>query len=118
MVLPEAPSTQTQRLIDANLNRIGESLRLLEDVARLLLNNTTLTQQLKTMRHQLITADPSFNQQLLQARNSEGDVGINLEAPQQAKERELPEVVVDVGSRRLEIRRRGVARLEVLQFDD
>ncbi len=94
MVLPEATSRQTWRIIDANLNRIGEGLRLLEDMARLLLNDAALTQQLKTMRHQLITVDQTLNQQLLQARNPAGDVGINLDAPQQIKERELPGVVV------------------------
>ncbi|GAH95000.1 unnamed protein product [marine sediment metagenome] len=50
MTSSEATSYQTLRIIDANLNRIGEGLRLLEDLARLLLNDATLTQQLKTMR--------------------------------------------------------------------
>jgi thiamine-phosphate pyrophosphorylase len=94
MPSPEAISGQALRIIDANLNRIGEGLRLLEDIARLLLNDAALTRQLKTMRHELITGDWSFNQQLLNARNSEGDVGINIEAPQQEKRRELPLMVV------------------------
>ena len=94
MTSSEAISYQTLRIIDANLNRIGEGLRLLEDLARLLLNDATLTQQLKTMRHELITSDWSFNQQLLQSRDSEGDVGINIEAPEQAEPRELPIMVV------------------------
>ncbi len=85
---------QTLRIIDANLNRIGEGLRLLEDLARLLLNDTALTQQLKTMRHKLIRHDWSFNQRLLNARDSEGDVGINIEAPSEEKQRELPITVV------------------------
>jgi len=93
MAPSEARANQTLRIIDASLNRIGEGLRLLEDMARLLLNDVTLTQQLKTMRHELITGDWALNQQLLQARNAEGDVGIGLEAPQQAKEKALPEVV-------------------------
>ena len=37
MTSSEALSHQTLRIIDANLNRIGEGLRLLEDIARLLL---------------------------------------------------------------------------------
>jgi len=57
MTSPEAIPNQTLRIIDANLNRIGEGLRLLEDLARLLLNDTTLTQQLKTMRHELLKGD-------------------------------------------------------------
>jgi len=94
MTSPEAIPNQTLRIIDANLNRIGEGLRLLEDLARLLLNDTALTQQLKTMRHEILKGDWPFQQQLLQARNSEGDVGISLEAPGDAKQRELPLMVV------------------------
>ncbi|MBA7478092.1 Thiamine-phosphate synthase [subsurface metagenome] len=46
------------------------------------------------MRHELVTSDWSFNQQLLQSRDSESDVGINIEAPEQDKQRELPIMVV------------------------
>ena len=91
---PEAISRQTLRIIDANLNRIGEGLRLLEDLARLLLNDATLTQQLKTMRHEILRGDWSFHQQLLNARDSESDVGITIEAPGDEKQRELPITVV------------------------
>ena len=94
MASPEAISRQRLRIIDANLNRAGEGLRLLEDLARLLLNDAGLTQQLKTMRHELVRGDWSFHQKLLQSRNSEGDVGINLEAPGEEKQRELPIMVV------------------------
>ena len=38
----ETTSTRTLRIVDASLNRIGEGLRLLEDLARLLLNDATL----------------------------------------------------------------------------
>lgn len=77
------------RIVDASLDRIGEGLRLLEDVARLLLNDRALTQQLKTMRHELLRGDWSFHQQLLQSRDSEADVGINIEAPGEEKQGEL-----------------------------
>ena len=90
----EATPQQTLRLIDANLNRVGEGLRFLEDLARLLLNDALLTQQLKTMRHELLKSDLPSNQQLLQARDSEGDVGINIEAGGEEKQRELPLTVV------------------------
>ncbi len=94
MASSEAISRQTLRIIDANLNRVGEGLRLLEEIARLLLNDTALTQQLKTMRHELIRGDWPFNQQLLQSRNSESDVGIDMEVPGEEKEKELPVVLV------------------------
>ncbi|MFC1986600.1 thiamine phosphate synthase [Chloroflexota bacterium] len=101
MALPEEISRQTLRIIDASLNRVGEGLRLLEDIARLLLDDAALTQQLKTMRHELITGDRSFHQQLLQSRNAEGDVGIDIEVPGEEKERELPAVLV-ANSRRVQ----------------
>jgi thiamine-phosphate pyrophosphorylase len=89
-----AISRQTLRIIDANLNRISEGLRLLEDLARLVLNDASLSQQLKTMRHEFVTSDWSFQQQLLEARNSESDVGIDIKAPGQEKRRGLPITVV------------------------
>ena len=89
-----SPESQTLRIIDANLNRIGEGLRVLEDLARFILNDATLTQQLKNMRHNLLTSDWPFQQQLLQARNSAGDVGVGIEINRERKESELLTVVV------------------------
>ncbi|GAI26099.1 unnamed protein product, partial [marine sediment metagenome] len=94
MASPEAMSRQRLRIIDANLNRTGEGLHLLEDLARLMLNDAGLTQQLKTIRHEIVRGDLAFNQQLIQSRNSEGDVGIDIEALGEEKQRELPIMVV------------------------
>ena len=94
MASPEAISHQTLRIVDVSLNRIGEGLRLLEDLARLILNDAALTQQLKTMRHELLRGDWAFHQQLLESRDSEGDVGVNIEVPGEAKQRELPTTVM------------------------
>ncbi len=104
-----SPELNTLRIIDANLNRIGEGLRLLEELARMILNDVNLTQQLKTMRHQILETDKRFNQRLLQARDSEGDVGINLEAPPK-KERELPDILV-ANSRRVQESLRTIEEL-------
>lgn len=90
----EAMSRQRLRIIDANLNRAGEGLHLLEELARLMLNDANLTQQLKTIRHEILKGDWSFNQQLIQSRDSESDVGVDIEAPGEEKQRELPIMVV------------------------
>ena len=107
-----APESKTMRIIDANLNRIGEGLRLLEDLARLILNDATLSQQLKTIRHGMLERDWPFNQQLLQARDSEGDVGKNIEAPEGEK-RELTTMVV-ANSRRVQESLRTIEELAKL----
>ena len=82
------------RIIDANLNRLSEGLRLLEDLARFQFNDANLTQQLKNMRHDLIRGDLIFNQQLIQARNATSDVGMDIEVPGEEKQRELPAMVI------------------------
>lgn len=87
-------STLTLRIIDANLNRIGEGLRVLEDIARLLLDDAALSQRIKDMRHEMVKVNLSLEQQFLQARNSESDVGINLEVSGEAKYKDIPATVV------------------------
>lgn len=101
MALLEVTFNQTWRIIDANLNRIGEGIRVLEDIARLLLNDVTLTEKLKTIRHELIRQDLSFNQQLLQSRDSNNDVGSTLEVKGEEKEKDLPSVLI-ANSRRIQ----------------
>jgi thiamine-phosphate pyrophosphorylase len=62
-------------MIDANLNRSSEGLRVLEDVARFLLNNAELTQRLRTLRHDLTRETKSLSVGLLSGRDADHDVG-------------------------------------------
>jgi len=82
------------RLIDANLDRLGEGLRVLEDVARFLLNDAELSKQLKTLRHELLEGIYPLEHQLVAARKVEEDVGAFVELPWEAKRANLPEVVI------------------------
>jgi thiamine-phosphate pyrophosphorylase len=90
----EAILDDTLRIIDANLNRIGEGLRFLEEIARLRLNDAILTQQLKDMRHKMVRVDEELQRRLLRARDSEGDVGVDMEVPGEEKHREMPDAIV------------------------
>jgi len=101
---------QTLRIIDANINRIGEGLRVLEEIARLLLDDAALSQQLKDLRHEMVKVDLSLEQQFLQARNSEGDVGIALEASGEGKYKEILATVV-ANARRVQEAMRVVEEL-------
>ncbi len=67
------------RTLDANLNRIGEGLRVLEDVCRFTLNDADLSERLKTMRHELLPRDRELREKLVGARNAEGDRGAFLD---------------------------------------
>lgn len=68
----------TFRIIDANINRSGEGLRVIEEIARMVLNDSPVTQQLKNLRHRLSKSCTDQQSQLLSARNSINDVGISL----------------------------------------
>ena len=82
MAIPE----KVLRIADANLNRIGEGLRFLEEIARMVLNDTALTRTLKDLRHELLKSNAILNQQLVGARDAAGDVGAEIE---EGKERDL-----------------------------
>ena len=59
------------RVIDANLNRLKEGIRVIEDIARYLDNDKELASKLKALRHQSKIADL---QNLLASRDSVNDV--------------------------------------------
>ena len=94
-------SEEMMRVIDANLNCMGEGLRFLEDIARLILDDAGLTEELKVMRHELLEGDLELTEQLIEARDSEGDVGTSLEAPGEQRGRKLTQLAV-ANSRRVQ----------------
>lgn len=81
---------RTLRIIDANCNRISEGLRLLEDIARFLLNDANLSQQFKTMRHGLVDSLSRLGTDLLSQRNSEADVGASIGSA--SRRQDLPSI--------------------------
>lgn len=62
------------RIIDANLNRSREGLRVIEDIVRFCLNDKNITAVLKKIRHQ-ITDTVRNTDLLLFSRDSAYDVG-------------------------------------------
>ncbi len=89
------------RIIDANFNRIGEGLRVLEEVSRLALDDRELSQRLKDLRHNVVRTDLPLKRRLLEARDAGGDVGMELEAAGEPKQRDLSATVV-ANSRRVQ----------------
>lgn len=64
------------RILDANLNRAREGLRVMEEHARMVLNDARLTAQIKQLRHDLAEGSKSIDSlQLLASRDTRGDVG-------------------------------------------
>ncbi len=67
--------SRTMRLLDANLNRAAEGLRVLEDVARFILDDRPLSRELKAARHEVSALAQALAVLLLSQRDSAGDVG-------------------------------------------
>jgi len=67
------------RIVDANLNRLCEGLRVLEDIARFILNDPDLSELLKKLRHGVLPQDLILKDKILNARNSGKDVGAFLD---------------------------------------
>jgi len=68
-------TSDLNRLLDANLNRASEGLRVLEDVARFVANDGPLSRELRGMRHALAEMMKSADVRLLSGRDSVADVG-------------------------------------------
>ncbi len=69
---------KTLRLIDANLNRVKEGLRVCEDVLRFLYDDRKLTYSFKKLRHdcsKIILEFPILYRTLVEARSVQRDVG-------------------------------------------
>lgn len=90
-----------ERLIDANLDRIGEGLRVLEDIARFVLNDGELSRQFKILRHNLQQSSHFAPQRLLVARNTVGDMARDIETPDEGQRADLPALAV-ANSRRVQ----------------
>lgn len=92
--LPQHERAAALRIIDANLNRASEGLRVVEEYARFALDDPALSERLKALRHQLILAVPARHSgQLLSARNTDEDVGCQITVSTESKRSGLTGVV-------------------------
>jgi thiamine-phosphate pyrophosphorylase len=67
------------RILDANLNRAREGLRVVEDYARMILNDSGLTVRIKELRHRVaMLADSIGPLSMLTERDTPGDVGTRI----------------------------------------
>jgi thiamine-phosphate pyrophosphorylase len=76
------PATSILRILDASLNRASEGLRVVEDYVRFVLDDPFLTNQTKSLRHDLATAAAAITSaDRHAARDTVHDVGTEVTAP-------------------------------------
>ncbi len=73
------------RILDANFNRAREAMRVIEDFARFILDDTEISSSVKDMRSRLRQAMGRFPaDELLSARDTPGDVGTAITSATEA----------------------------------
>lgn len=73
-----------KRIVDANLNRATEALRILEEISRFIFDDVETSEELKNMRHKLCSCLDYDYEKLIEARDTGNDVGRFIENPTQA----------------------------------
>jgi thiamine-phosphate pyrophosphorylase len=87
------------RLMDANVNRAREGLRVMEDYARFVLNCGELSGELKAMRHGLADAMRELSPDAILHRDTGGDVGTALKTEAELRRQDIGDVVTAAGKR-------------------
>jgi thiamine-phosphate pyrophosphorylase len=64
------------RIIDANINRVSEGLRVIEDIQRFIFNNEEVSKKIREMRH--LVRKGFYCKELLESRNVIGDIGVTI----------------------------------------
>ncbi|RKY41887.1 MAG: thiamine-phosphate pyrophosphorylase [Candidatus Makaraimicrobium thalassicum] len=77
------------RIIDANLNRVMEGIRVCEDIIRFSSNNEHLTGKLKTLRHEVFNAIKDLRKEHLEELVSSRDLNdVGMRSSESEKSRD------------------------------
>ncbi len=88
------------RILDASANRAGEGLRTMEEIARFVLDDSKLTSEFKSQRHDLTVALKAISRvSLLEARNTGEDVGTEITGTGEYLRVDLADVVAAAAAR-------------------
>ena len=69
---------EMNRLLDANINRVSEGIRVVEDVARFVYNQKEFSKELREKRHYLRKLFIQKDNDFLNSRDTKKDVGIEI----------------------------------------
>lgn len=69
---------EMNRLLDANINRVSEGIRVIEDIARFMYNQKEFSKELREKRHYLRKLFIQKDTYLFNSRDTKRDVGIEI----------------------------------------
>jgi thiamine-phosphate pyrophosphorylase len=79
------------RIIDVNMNRALEGLRVVEEICRFILEDRQLTLSVKKLRGDL-SRIAKMSEKLIEARGAEKDVGRKLYTKREGKRRDIQDI--------------------------
>lgn len=86
-------NSKVMRILDANINRAMEGLRVIEEVARFIIEDKKLTSDIKSLRNKLKKCIENIpKEELLKARNSSSDVGGKLYTKEEGSRNNLKSI--------------------------
>jgi thiamine-phosphate pyrophosphorylase len=82
------------RIIDANINRVKEGLRVCEEVTRFVLDDRKLTSGLKKIRHRIDSISEGLRKdpRLIWQRDSRTDVGLKVKIQSELNRRNVADI--------------------------
>lgn len=90
------------RIIDANINRASEGVRMLEDVARFYFDNKPAAEKLKKLRHGIRKGITECLPQCIDERDSVRDVGISISKEMKVDDKKVVPELVAANFKRLQ----------------
>ncbi len=105
---------KVKRLLDANFNRAREGLRVIEDIARFILDNRALTEEAKEIRSDIASIQRSLKETVF-FRDTEHDAGTTLNSPTEEERSSFTDIVT-ANAKRAEESMRVIE--EVLKLND
>lgn len=87
------------RILDANSNRAREAIRVMEEAARFLLDDSQLSSTLKSLRHDFATAVQLIPLDLPLHRDTPNDVGTQITLESETQRESVNDVVIAAGKR-------------------
>jgi thiamine-phosphate pyrophosphorylase len=127
--VPSGDQLAALRIIDANLNRAGEGLRVVEEHCRFALGDRHLTERCKRLRHDLAATLRAIPREHLHAaRQTQADVGTAVATPEEGVRGSLAHIAAANWQRALQALRvieeysklvapRVAAQIETLRYD-
>ncbi len=86
-------SNKIERIMDANFNRAREGLRVLEDIARFILNDKNISKTIKEMRSSISSIQKKHSDTIL-FRDTQNDIGTKLNSSQEKIRETLKDVAI------------------------